>query len=140
MRPSLTLAALPLLFLAACSSDPAPAKVTPAPAVSQIPTVDPTTDEPVAEPGDPQGELACQLVAKAVVADSLLDKGVTAAIVKAAKASDTESLRFDALQLQDHYEMARAAQGDSDEFAMSAGLLTEGIEMQTDCVEAGLGD
>jgi hypothetical protein len=139
MRPSLTIAALPLLFLAACSSDPAPATPAYTPVVSQIPTVEPTTEEPVAEPGDPQGELACTLVAKAVEADGLLDKGVTAAIVKAAKKSTTDPLPIDALQLQDRYEMARAAQGDTDEFAMSAGLLTEGIEMQTDCVEAGLG-
>lgn len=137
MRPSLAAAVLSLLLLAACSSDP-PAAAPYSPAVSRIPTPAPTTEEAVAEPVDGQGVLACQLVEKAVEADSLMDKGVTAAIVKAAKKSTTESIRFDALQLEDHYELAKAARGGSDEFATSAGLLTEGMEMQIDCDEAGL--
>lgn len=125
MRPSLALAALPLLFLAACSSDPAPAKVAAPPSAAA------TTAAPVQ--ADPHGAAACKAVAGQV--DEIMTEGVVANIAHEADQSTTFEVRTAGLMLSDRYDLAVAA-GDA---ASELDVTTAAVKMQTDCVEAGLG-
>jgi hypothetical protein len=124
MRPSLAIAALPLLFLAACSSDPAPAKVAAPPSVAV------TSAAPVQV--DPHGAAACKAVAGQV--DEIMTEGVVANIAYEANQSTTFDVRISGLLLSDRYDLAVAA-GDA---ASELDVTTAAVKLQTACVKAGL--
>lgn len=132
MRPFVTAAAL--LLLAGCSSDPSPAT----PAAAPAPARTTAAPSPSAGPADPYGKRACELVGRALDAENLLDEGVVEAIAEAGRQSANGYVANAARFLPDRLELAVAAKGSDDEFAMSTGLTTAAIEMQTECVRGRL--
>lgn len=131
MRRSLAATTIALCLAAGCSNDPAAA---PAAAPKPSPTPSAASSEPV----DEYGERACALVEAAVDADNLTKNGIVEEIADAGIKSTNSYVANAAEFLPEQLELAIAAQGQDDEFAMRTGLLTAAIEMQTECIRGRL--
>jgi hypothetical protein len=106
--------------------------------VSPTPATLSASPSPSADPVDQWGQRACALVEDAIENDTLMDAGVIPDIAGAGAKSANPYVVSKAQFLPDRLELALAARGQDDEFAMSASLLTAAIELQTECIRGHL--
>jgi hypothetical protein len=110
---------------------------SPAAATGQSPSVTTTSASRPTPPADPALVVACRLAnGYADVTDDAPDFLVAAQIATSGQRSADSNFRFRAGLLGERVKLARAAQGQPDQVAMTLQLYTGVIEFATECTRA----